>query len=279
MGDQVDIEGHPGSNVPDSDGWTKTHKCNSECRVLIIFSKVSCPKKLEDSGHRGCPEATHRSVGTVHVHIEELVSVRRGRRRREVVSAAGGQFSEKVNSEDPNPIQIQSKSNRLTLPLQIFTVQWLRSSESFCLWSRRKQLIAVAKRYQWWQFLIVTKPSQLGITETKSAWKLCNIFRSSTFAPTRNQSRWQEANKLGSGCTFPLLQDLWQKYCCPDSSAGGAGSISLWRRLGLPTQYDRCLCCVEKPHYWVTVTPKAGCCKCFFRPLHWNIIVSSTYKG
>ena len=92
MGDQVDIEGHPGSNVPDSDGWTKTHKCNSECRVLIIFSKVSCPKKLEDSGHRGCPEATHRSVGTVHVHIEELVSVRRGRRRREVVSAAAGQF-------------------------------------------------------------------------------------------------------------------------------------------------------------------------------------------
>ena len=76
--------------------------------LIIIFSKMSCPKKLEDSGTPWVSGSNSPECGGCPLHIEELVSVRRGRRRREVVSAAGGQFSEKVNSEDPNPIQIQS---------------------------------------------------------------------------------------------------------------------------------------------------------------------------
>ena len=54
---------------------------------------MSCPKKLEDSGTPWVSGSNSPECGGCPLHIEELVSVRRGRRRREVVSAAAaGQF-------------------------------------------------------------------------------------------------------------------------------------------------------------------------------------------
>ena len=102
---------------------------------LIIFSKVSCSKKTHGQG--GCPEATRRTEWgrclVESVHIEESVSVRRGRRRGEVVSAAAAA---------DNRLKIVFRKSELQVP-RPSPCKYLQCSDSDdqSLWWMRKQLM------------------------------------------------------------------------------------------------------------------------------------------